>query len=164
MATLIYDNEPMFAFVYKPAVDELFTATKGLGAFKNGERISIGKRKIDRAWVDISWPVDIPESGLLYSALKPEVNNFRMIGDFTAVAEGKVDASISYKPGGGMWDYAPRSLLFTEAGGKIANIGNDATDVFNFRNYNYMAANPVIFDELFEIVTKALSNAKNGNA
>ena len=67
--------------------------------------------------------------------------------EYAMVASGKLDARISLDPYGKIWDFAPGSLLVAEAGGVVANIGSKGYD---YRNFNFIAANPVIYKELTE--------------
>ena len=153
MVTLINDGHPVFAFVYKPYSDEVYCASEDNGAFKDGVPIHVSSRPLSRTWIDISAPPSEPGSSELIQALIPHINGFRIIGDFTYVTEGKVDAQVLYKSGGGPWDYAPRALLFKEAGGRVTNIGSDAYD---YTNNNVLMANPIIFDELMKIIVEAV--------
>lgn len=153
MATLIDNNEPVFTLIYNPVLDELFVATKGGGAFKNGRQIHVSTRPIEWAWVEFSGPLQDPEVLRVVQSLRGHINSFSMIRDFTMIAQGKLDAQLIYKSGGGPWDYAPRALLGREAGAKVANIGSDDYD---FRNNDMLIANPLIFDELMTVVTKAV--------
>lgn len=51
-ATLVRDNEPVLTVIYLPLTEELFTAVRGGGAFRNGEPIQVGaKRDLDAAIV-----------------------------------------------------------------------------------------------------------------
>ncbi|RJQ37810.1 hypothetical protein C4552_00230 [Candidatus Parcubacteria bacterium] len=61
------------------------------------------------------------------------------------VAEGKLDARIAFDPWGYDYDFASGVLLIAEAGGRVTNIGSTTYD---YRNTNFIAANPVIFEEL----------------
>jgi fructose-1,6-bisphosphatase/inositol monophosphatase family enzyme len=153
VVTLIHNNQPVFALVYRPIADVLFVASEGNGTFKNGAPVHVSNRPLIRTWMDISAPPTIPGSIALLEALKPHINGFRIIGEFTYITEGKVDAQLLYKSGGGPWDYAPRALLFKEAGGKVANLG---TEKYDFRNNDVLMANPAVFDELMGIITSAI--------
>lgn len=150
IVTLVVDNQPLFVFIYKPVTDELYIAIKGKGATKNGQPISIGKRPLSRAWIDVSLPNNDRDIELLRQ-LGPLINGYRRIGDFTLVAEGKIDGALLLNSGGGLWDYAPRGLLLAEAGAKVVNVGSDNYD---FRNFNFIATNPVIFNEIQKIIKK----------
>lgn len=152
MATLIHDNKPVFAFIYKPITDELITATRGQGAFKNGQKLQVSNRPLNLSWVDIVGSLSDPVMQRFISELNPRIKSFRILGDFTRLADGVIDASISYKSGGGLWDYAPRGLLYQEAGAIVKNIGSDEYD---FRNFSFIAANPVMFEDLRQIIERA---------
>jgi len=149
MATLIDNGQPVFAFVYNPIKDELFTASENSGAFKNGQPIRVSQRPIDRAWIEISAPIQKPAVMKAILAVREHVNAVSMVREFTMVAEGKLDGQLMYKSGGGPWDYAPRALLAKEAGGKVSNIGSDGYD---FRNNDILIANPIIFDGLMQVI------------
>jgi myo-inositol-1(or 4)-monophosphatase len=153
MATLITNNRPVFTLVYRPIADELFIASEGGGSFKNGQPIRVSSRPLERTWIDISAPPDKPGSQELIKALIPAINGFRIIGDFTYVCQGQVDAQLLYRSGGGPWDYAPRALLFKEAGGHVSNIG---LDTYDFRNNDVLMASPGVFDEIMQTITQAI--------
>ena len=148
MVTLIDNERPVFAFVYRPITDELFIASEGNGTFKNGEPVHVSNRSLERTWVDISFSSFGTDSAVL-ERLQQFIKGYRTTGEFTYVIEGKIDAQLLYKAGGGAWDYAPRALLFKEAGGKVTNIGSDTYDI---RNNDVLMANPVIFDELMKTI------------
>lgn len=153
MATLIDGGEPVFAFVYKLVTDELYVAGKGQGATRNGEPIHVSSRPLSRAWIELSVPT-IPEIHTMTSAIKRHTAGFRTIGDFTLIPEGKLEAAIVYKSGGGLWDYAPRALLVSEAGGRVGNIGADG---YTYRNTDLLLANEIIFDDLMDLISKNLA-------
>jgi fructose-1,6-bisphosphatase/inositol monophosphatase family enzyme len=65
--------------------------------------------------------------------------------EFAMTASGRLDGRIMKNPWGGIWDYAPGSLLVSEAGGQVANLGCHAYD---YRNFDCMAVTPRVFREL----------------
>lgn len=152
MVTLINSNRPVFTLVYRPIADELFIASEGNGSFKDGQPIHVSQRPLDRTWVDLSAPPLKEGSYAITKALLPHIKGYRIIGEFTYVIQGQVDAQLLYKSGGGPWDYAPRALLFKEAGGRVTNLGSDTYD---FRNNNVLMANNLVFDDLMKIITEA---------
>jgi len=149
MLTLIDGDKPVMTIVYKFITDELYTARAGQGAFCNGNPIHVSNRPIKRAWIEIGMKVSDPEVMDKFVKLSEHIEGYTMIRDFPFVATGKIDGYVGYKSGGGDWDYAPRALLVQEAGGRVANIGSDTYD---YRNHNFLAANPVIFDEVMNIL------------
>ena len=67
--------------------------------------------------------------------------------EMTMVAQGKWEGRITKEPFGKTWDFAPGSLLISEAGGVVTNIGKDTYD---YHNLDYLMTNPVIHKELTE--------------
>jgi myo-inositol-1(or 4)-monophosphatase len=158
MATLIDDGEPVYAFVYRIFSDELFTAIKGGGSFKNGRPIHVSQRPIERSFIEIDTTYfGRPEAVTLFNAIEPLIYRLRKIDDFTYAPEGKVDGHIVYKTGGSVWDYPPRALLIAEAGGRVSNIGSDTYD---YRDLSLLGTNPLIFDDLSKAITEAVGAKK----
>jgi fructose-1,6-bisphosphatase/inositol monophosphatase family enzyme len=153
MATLIDNGEPVYAYVYKPLNDELFVATKGKGAFRNGDQLHVSQRPLTRCWLELSSPLDNSSTLPVIKAVAEKINGFRIMGDHTLIAEGKIDGAFAYKPKGGPWDYAPRALILKEAGAKVANLG---LDTYDFRNFDFLTIHPAAFDELMPVIMKAI--------
>ena len=65
--------------------------------------------------------------------------------EYALVAEGKLDGRVCLDGFGGDYDYAPVSLLVSEAGGVVKNIGKDTYD---YRNHDFLATNPRVYEEL----------------
>ncbi len=151
MATLIDNGEPVFCVVYKFVTDELFIASKGKGATKNGQLIQVSDRPLNRAWIEYGTDLKKPKSARRYVGIRPHVNGYTLMRDFTTIAIGGCDGAIWDEGKGGPWDYAPRALMIKEAGGIVTNTGSDSYD---FKNNNFIAANPRIFDKLHELYMK----------
>lgn len=151
MATLIADNQPVYTFIYKPVSDDLYEARKGFGASKNEQPIHVSTRPINRAWFIMNAPTK-PRQLAIMESLHPKINKFCSGMDFVNVAEGKIEGVIACDNHGGLWDYAPRGLLLSEAGAQIANIGSDDYD---FRNFDYFAAPPQMFNEIKQSIESA---------
>ena len=77
--------------------------------------------------------------------------------DFTELAQGHIEAGIWWQPEGGPWDYAPRALLFGEAGGRVVNIGSYHYD---YKIGSYLAAGPHIFDALNQAILSCIDDPK----
>jgi fructose-1,6-bisphosphatase/inositol monophosphatase family enzyme len=65
--------------------------------------------------------------------------------EFVLVATGKLEGRICVDAFGKDYDFAPGSLLVSEAGGIVANIGSTTYD---YRNTNLIAGNKALFDDL----------------
>ena len=151
MASLIDNGQPVFTVVYKPATDELYVAAAGEGAFKNGQPIKVSQRPLERSFIECMGRL-VGDLQPIAEAVTPRIVSWRMTGDFLPTAEGKVDGLLAIGTKAGPWDMAPRALLIQEAGGKVANIGKASYD---FTDNNFLATNPVIFDELMELINGA---------
>lgn len=153
VATLINDGQAVFALVYRPATDELFVAADGEGTSKNGVPVHISMRPLKRSTLDIMGKLDDPDIQAAIRAIQPKSDGIRRTSDFLPVVEGKLDGQLSLNTHAGPWDFAPRALLIKEAGGRVANIGSSKYD---FKINNFLATNPIIFDEVMELVVNAI--------
>lgn len=152
IVTLIYRGQPYFTVVYKPATDELFTAAVGEGVFRNGALHTMARRPLKAAALRLHATEDDLDVQKLVERLKQRVASVSFSAEFLKVVTGELDGFVAYKAGGGPWDFAPRALLFQEAGAKVSNIGSQTYD---FRVNDMLAAHPAIFDELMQIIVNA---------
>lgn len=140
------------AYINNFCTDEFFSAARGGGAFKNGAPIHVSNRGIDNTYVELE--AFIPD-GTSYT-LQKALDDARIIATrsitagctFAAVAEGKLEARIMYKPYGKLHDMAPGSLLVQEAGGAVRNIGTSADTPYDVFNLNFVAGNKNVVDTL----------------
>lgn len=124
------------ALVYDPIREELFTATRGKGAFLNNTRIRVSERKeLSTAILATAFPFRqrelMPVYTKLFSSVYRKVEDVRRAGaavlDFAWVAAGRLDGffEIGLKP----WDVAAGALLVREAGGvAIDFLGDDKVE------------------------------------
>jgi myo-inositol-1(or 4)-monophosphatase len=137
------------AVVYDPARDELFTASRGRGAFLNDRRIRVSKQmRVDEALIGTGFPfrkVDIIEPYLkLLRAVMERAAGVRRPGaaalDLAYVAAGRFDGF--FELGLMPWDAAAGSLLITEAGGLVGNFKGDGDYLFTEQ---ILAGTPKVF-------------------
>jgi myo-inositol-1(or 4)-monophosphatase len=116
------------AVVYDPMRDELFTASRGAGAFRNQKRIRCSARKkLDDAVVATAFPFRQRERlqayARVFQAVFNRVEDFRRAGtaslDLAWVAAGRLDAY--FEIGMSPWDLAAGALLVREAGGVVVD-------------------------------------------
>lgn len=114
------------AVVYNPALDNLYFAEKGKGAFKEGyrnhERLRVSSRKdLSEALIGtlVNYDKKVSEYDELQKKIVAGCDNARISGscalDLAYVASGKLDAHVSLK--NALSDYAAGLLLVKEAGG-----------------------------------------------
>ncbi len=120
------------AVVYDPLRDELFTASRGKGAYLNAQRIRVSQRKdLEGAILATAFPFRERQSMPLYtkifSSVFRKVEDIRRTGaaalDLAWTAAGRLDGyfEIGVKP----WDVAAGALLVREAGGVVTDLGGD---------------------------------------
>ncbi|NPA71998.1 MAG: inositol monophosphatase, partial [Gammaproteobacteria bacterium] len=148
------------AVIFDPVRDEMFTATRGRGAFLNNQRIRISDQKtLDNSMLATGFPYyDFSYLDAYMNSLKAFITStagVRRAGsaalDLAYVACGRVDGywEFNLKP----WDIAAGTLLVQEAGGLATDFkGGD-----NFlESGNIMAANPKLFKEMAQTLAKTV--------
>jgi myo-inositol-1(or 4)-monophosphatase len=142
--------------IYDPTRRELFTATRGGGAYLNGVpmRVSATASLVDALLVT-GFPYSVHESAddlvSLFGAFLTQAQAVRRLGsaalDLCYVAAGRFDAfwEQHLKP----WDMAAGALMLVEAGGKISALDGGPFDV---RREQLMASNGVLHDDLLAVI------------
>ena len=146
------------AVVYDPTRNDLFTSTRGRGAFMNDRRLRVSKRiRLQECLISTGFPFRPDDDFAAYLKLMSEVMKrtagLRRPGaaalDLAYVAAGFSDGF--FETGLHPWDMAAGSLLITEAGGLVGNFTGDA-DYLHQREC--MAANPKIYAQLVTLLNK----------
>ena len=65
--------------------------------------------------------------------------------EFALVATGKTEGHLVYDGFGKDYDFAPGSLLVSEAGGVVKNFKSNS---FDYTNLNFIASNQKVYEEL----------------
>ncbi|MEF2277666.1 inositol monophosphatase family protein [Deinococcus sp. YIM 134068] len=126
-------GERVVGVVYDPNRDELFTATRGCGAFLNGQPIRVSETPglTTPALVSTGFPYDASGGGNLTLVARllrlgvPVRRPGAAALDLCNVACGRMDAywEFGLKP----WDSAAGSLIVEEAGGSVTDRAGAAT-------------------------------------
>ena len=154
------------AVIYDPTRNDLFTATRGRGAFMNERRIRVSKRtRLNECLISTGFPFRTGDNFKQYLAimadLMPRAAGLRRPGaaalDLAYVAAGFSDAF--FETGLNIWDVAAGSLLVTEAGGLIGNFTGEP-DFLEQREC--VAGNPKIYGQLVKILGKYSKFASAG--
>ncbi|HEY5799780.1 MAG TPA: inositol monophosphatase family protein, partial [Burkholderiaceae bacterium] len=144
------------AVVYDPARNDLFTATKGAGAFLNEKRIRVNKRdRLANALIAMGMPVGdtraIEQSFQMGRAMADKCRGLRMQGaaalDLANVACGRLDGF--YEKGLKPWDIAAGALLITEAGGIVTNFAGEADYLYKG---DVITASPKVFAQMLPVL------------
>jgi len=118
------------AVVYDPVRQELFTASRGVGAQLDGRRIRVsGQKNLDRALIGTGFPfrqADVemePYLAMLGKIIK-NTSGVRRPGaaalDLCYVAAGRLDGF--WEAGLSAWDLAAGGLIIREAGGIVSGL------------------------------------------
>jgi myo-inositol-1(or 4)-monophosphatase len=146
------------AVIYDPSRNDLFTATKGRGAYMNERRIRVSKRiDMRQCLIATGFPFRPGDKFNSYLAMMAEVMQrtagLRRPGaaalDLAYVAAGFTDGF--FETGLSPWDVAAGSLLVTEAGGLIGNFTGDSDFM---EQKECIAGNPKIYGQLVAILGK----------
>jgi myo-inositol-1(or 4)-monophosphatase len=149
------------AVVYDPASNELFTASRGRGAFLNDRRLRVSKRdKMEDCLVGTGFPFREFSHAEAYINMFRDVmkrtSGIRRPGsaalDLAYVAAGRYDAF--WEIGLNTWDLAAGSLLVQEAGGLVGDLSGNETWL---ETGNILAANPKIFGQMVQTLQPHLS-------
>ena len=142
------------AVVYDPARNELFTASKGRGAFLNDRRVRVSKcARLQDALVGTGFPFKEVSRLDLYTKqlarFMQTATGVRRAGaaslDLAYVACGRLDAF--WELGLAPWDMAAGALLIQEAGGLVGDLEGEAGFM---ESGDICAATPKIFTALLE--------------
>ncbi|MER9066392.1 inositol monophosphatase [Mesorhizobium sp. M0902] len=147
--------------VYNPAMDELYTAERGGGAFMNDRRLRVaGRTKLVDAVIGCGMPhLGRGQHGNFLIELRnvmAEVSGVRRLGsaslDLAYVAAGRMDGF--WETGLSAWDVAAGILLIREAGGFVSDFAG-GQDVLNAGSL--VAGNELIQRALLKTIKRPLS-------
>jgi len=149
------------AVIYDPIRNDLFTATKGRGAFLNDKRIRVSSRiKLQESLIATGFPFrDFTHLDTYMAMLKDMIKKttgIRRPGsaalDLAYVAVGWVDGFFEINLS--TWDIAAGGLLVQEAGGIVGDFeGNESW----LKTGNIVAANPKVFAQILQTLNPHLT-------
>jgi len=149
------------AVIYDPFRQELFTASRGDGAYLNDRRIRVSKRKnLDGALLGTGFPfgesANIDRFIETCRILMPMTAGIRRAGaatlDLAYIACGRLDGfwEFGLKP----WDIAAGALLIEEAGGLVSDIkGGDSY----LESGNVLSAAPGVHEAMFSLLSENMT-------
>jgi len=146
------------AVIYDPSRNDLFTATRGRGAFLNERRIRVSKRtQLKECLISTGFPFrpgdNFNQYLLMMGDVMQKTAGLRRPGsaalDLAYVAAGFTEAF--FETGLSPWDVAAGSLLVTEAGGLVGNFTGES-DFLEQREM--LAGTPRIYGQLVPILHK----------
>ena len=154
---LVHKGVVSQAVIYDPTRNDLFTASRGRGAFLNDRRIRVGRRdRLADGLIGTGFPFRETDGLEAYCKLFADMTRactgLRRPGaaslDLANVAAGRLDGF--FEQGLSPWDVAAGSLLITEAGGLVGNYMGDSD--FLHRG-EIVAGNPKVYAQMVPILT-----------
>jgi len=153
---LAYKGQLNQAVVYDTTRNEMFTASKGGGAFLNERRIRVTKcLKLEDALIGTGFPYRSFEHADAYLGMFKELaqrtSGIRRPGaaslDLAYVASGRLDGFWEF--GLSPWDMAAGCLLISEAGGLVGDLSGGESYM---KTGNLIAGTPKIFSQMLQII------------
>lgn len=154
---LLKNDQPIHGVVYDPVRDELFTASKGHGAFCNNNRLRVQniKKSVKGSYLALGGPSQRNQKTWfnqleMMNLMVQRVAGFRRMGaaslDLCYVAAGRVDGywGTTLKP----WDFRAAELIIKEAGGFVTDFQGEATFV---DSGDIIAASPKLLHDLISL-------------
>jgi myo-inositol-1(or 4)-monophosphatase len=154
------------AVVYDPTRNELFTASRGRGAFLNDRRIRVSRRtQLRESLIGTGFPFrqldHLDEYVRMFKRITEETAGIRRPGaaslDLAYVAAGRFDGFWEF--GLSPWDVAAGSLLIVEAGGMVADFDGEQNWL---ESGQIVCGTPKVFAQLLKLVQEV--HAKGARA
>lgn len=156
-------NQIVAGVIYNPAMDELYTAERGGGAFLNDRRLRVGAR---RSLSDCVIGTGVPHLGrgqhgnylIELRHVMAETAGIRRMGsaalDLAYVAAGRLDGYWEHSLSA--WDIGAGILMVREAGGFVSDLnGGQAM----FESGDIVAGNEYVHKTLLQTIRKPLPKA-----
>jgi len=153
---LTYKGQPNQAVVYDVVRNEMFTASKGGGAYLNERRIRVTKcDRMEQALIGTGFPFRDFENVDAYLGIFKEfakrTAGIRRPGsaalDLAYVACGRFDGFWEF--GLMPWDIAAGCLLISEAGGLVSDLAGGDNQL---KTGNMIAGTPKIFSQMLQVI------------
>jgi len=151
------------AVVYDPMRQELFTASRGDGAQRDGRRIRVSKQAgLEGALIGTGFPYRanarwIDEYLAMLKSVMQQTAGVRRPGaaslDLAYVAAGRIDGF--WEIGLNSWDTAAGTLLITEAGGHVGTLSGGEYR----QGGNIIAGTPKVYEALVECLKPSVPEA-----
>jgi len=163
---LLYKGQLAHAVVYDPTRNELFTASRGRGAFLNERRIRVSKRdKLKSALIGTGFPfrdfTHLDAYLEMFRDLTQRTAGLRRPGsaalDLAWVAAGRTDGF--FEIGLNVWDIAAGCLLILEAGGLVSDFAGEEGYL---KSGHVVAGTPKVFVQLLQALSPHVTPALRG--
>lgn len=152
LIALYTKGEFIVGVCYFPALNELYYAEKGKGAYFNGKLVKVSAIKpLNKALTNSGNPKYFKNKKVILELVEkaPVVRSYETTYADCLVAAGKMEVSID--PYAQLWDFAPFAIIIPEAGGSITNLEGKP---LKLTDRGCVMSNGVLHDEIMEILSK----------
>ena len=152
LLALLENDKPIIGIIYLPAIENLYHAQKGKGAFLNGHKIHVSKvTDINYCFLShgsIKRFIEINRVNDLLDLVKKAhaIRGFSDADAYSYVASGKIDIHIS--GGEKIHDIAAPAILIEEAGGKFTDFNGKSS----LTSGNAVATNGILHSQVLKIL------------
>ncbi len=156
------------AVVFDPTRNELFTASRGRGAFVNDRRMRVSRRtELRDSLIGTGFPFrqieHLDEYVRMFKRITEETAGIRRPGaatlDLAYVGAGRLDGFWEF--GLSPWDMAAGSLLIVEAGGFVSDFDGEAGFL---QGGQIVCGNPRVHAQLLKLVQEVHKDVDRGSA
>jgi len=164
MIGLVENGEPILGVVYQPALDKMYYATKGAGAFLEEKgsirELSVSVKNNFEDFVMVAsrhhlMPLD--ENIFKNLGMKEMITQGSAGLKIGLITENKGDFYIAPSPKTGEWDICAGDIILSEAGGKTSDLNGDKI-MYNKEQYNnengFVVSNGVLHEEIIAEIKK----------
>jgi myo-inositol-1(or 4)-monophosphatase len=157
---LVVDGEPVLGVVHAPMLGNLYSARRGGGAFRDGERISVSQRPVSNAICATGFPFRAKRQRLdeylpVFERVLREFEDLRRAGaaslDLAWTAAGVFDGY--FEQNLGTWDVAAGGVIVREAGGVVTDWQGDERRWI--QSGDIVAGPPAVHARILEIIAAA---------
>ena len=157
-------SEIVAGAVWDPLRRELYSAERGSGAFRNGERLRVtGREQLDGAFLATGFPFRSKDRIDLYLSIFRQLflhaRAIRRAGsaalDLANVAAGVFDGFFEFKLSS--WDIAAGALLIEEAGGRVSDFDGQSA---YWERGNVVAGTPGVADGILRVAADLFSESE----
>lgn len=157
MAGLVVDGIIVASVIYQFPTDDLYTALKNGGAYKNGEKILIKNTELNNSLI---FSGSFVYKNLYDIFAEHRIGVYAPLGasgyEFTRLAGGNIQAVTKLRCGSQIHDDVPGVLLALEAGAEIVSFEDKE---YNYETLNFIIGTPNVMkvvDENFDSINKII--------
>lgn len=146
---VLESGKPILGVMFFPALNELFVAQKGGGAYLNSRQVQVSKqRQLKSAYASVAGLVKItPKVKNQIGRISHTALSLRALGSYgwSPLLQGRTEIYVAFK--GKIYDFAAPAILVEEAGGKFT----DLSGKFSLTSGNALGTNGHLHSQVLKL-------------